>query len=156
MTCTLYRHFDASGALLYVGIAKDALRRTAQHMAKSHWAHQMARVTFEHFDNRKSAEAAERRAILEENPMHNIRRLTSAPPADPTDGWRGLLLRLIKDRGETMRSVSKRAGLSHGYLHGVLIDGKDPTIDKFMAVCAAIPVDAALVLSIMQNLGPRQ
>lgn len=72
MTCTLYRQFDASGALLYVGIADDPRARMRRHAAQSAWASLIARVTLDHFEDREKAEAAERQAIFEEKPLHNI------------------------------------------------------------------------------------
>jgi excinuclease UvrABC nuclease subunit len=69
--CSLYRHFDADGGLLYVGISLRALRRLAEH-AKSQWADQIVSVTVESFPNRAEAAKAERAAILNEAPRFNV------------------------------------------------------------------------------------
>ena len=69
---SLYRHWDADGDLLYVGISLSAVGRLAQHSKASHWANNIASVTIETFGSRKEAETAERRAISGENPRHNI------------------------------------------------------------------------------------
>ena len=66
----LYRHFDADGRLLYVGIARSVTARLAQH-ADSPWDDQIARVEVERFATREEAEAAEREAIRAEKPIHN-------------------------------------------------------------------------------------
>lgn len=71
-TTALYRHWNADGELLYVGISLSALGRLQQHNNASHWANQIARVTIETFDTRDEAAEAERLAIANENPKHNI------------------------------------------------------------------------------------
>lgn len=70
----LYRHFDASGHLLYVGITRDTMRRLCQHEDRSRWMHRVARIEVEWFDDRSSALGAESRAIVDEHPMFNLRR----------------------------------------------------------------------------------
>lgn len=68
----MYRHWDADGRLLYVGISLSAISRLAQHSASSHWSGDIARVTIENFETREAALAAERVAVQSENPLHNI------------------------------------------------------------------------------------
>jgi hypothetical protein len=67
----LYRHYDANGRLLYVGISRLALRRLEQH-SESPWFHSIARVTIKHFDTWKAVRAAETAAIATEWPQHNV------------------------------------------------------------------------------------
>lgn len=71
--CALYRHFDAEGLLLYVGISLRPFTRTKEHTVLSRWADQIANVRIEYFPTRKEAMEAEARAVREENPAHNIR-----------------------------------------------------------------------------------
>lgn len=78
MTCDLYRHFDAEGRLLYVGISASAVQRLAAHKIKAPWASQISKVTVHHFATRPDALYAERRAIREETPLHNIKGATGA------------------------------------------------------------------------------
>ncbi len=70
----LYRHFDSSGTLLYVGISLSAVGRLNQHMDSAHWADQIATMTIETFPTRAEAEEAKQRAIRTEDPLHNVRR----------------------------------------------------------------------------------
>jgi excisionase family DNA binding protein len=72
--CALYRHFDGDGRLLYVGISLNALSRLAQHCDSSHWVKDISTVRMEWFVDRESALLAERKAIAQENPAHNLRR----------------------------------------------------------------------------------
>jgi hypothetical protein len=67
----LYRHFDSDGRLLYVGISLSAIIRLAEHRA-SPWFDDIARVEIERHPTRKAALAAERKAIRDERPLHNI------------------------------------------------------------------------------------
>jgi predicted GIY-YIG superfamily endonuclease len=71
--CNLYRHFDAEGALLYVGVSLNTITRLAQHRASSMWFSKIARVDIETFDSREAALRAERDAIVREKPLHNTR-----------------------------------------------------------------------------------
>lgn len=68
---SLYRHFDASGRLLYVGIAKDPAARTEQHRYHSEWFRFVAGTKTEWLANRGQAEVAEREAITSESPVFN-------------------------------------------------------------------------------------
>ena len=68
---TLYRHWDANGALLYVGIAfVEKERRKAHH--RSCWWPLVAAVTVETYATRTEAVAAEARAIRNESPLYNL------------------------------------------------------------------------------------
>lgn len=66
----LYRHFDGTGRLLYVGVSRSPLRRTGQH-ADAEWATEIHRVEFEFFPTLAEARKAETRAIVAERPAHN-------------------------------------------------------------------------------------
>ncbi len=68
---TLYRHFDRDGRLLYVGISLCSLTRLVDHKSSA-WFGDIATVTFERRNGRKDALRAERAAIRQENPVHNI------------------------------------------------------------------------------------
>lgn len=67
----LYRHFDATGALLYVGISLHPVSRQIQHSHGSDWYHEITDIRFEWFDTREDARAAELVAIEDEKPKHN-------------------------------------------------------------------------------------
>ena len=68
----LYRHFNAEGDLLYVGISLSAINRLGQHADHSHWFKSIANVKIETFQSRDDALKAEREAIISEAPKHNI------------------------------------------------------------------------------------
>jgi|SRR5882724_10156737 len=70
MICQLYRHFDESGILLYVGISLNSIYRLSQHKA-SPWFTLIRRIEIENFPNREDALAEEARAIVLETPRYN-------------------------------------------------------------------------------------
>jgi predicted GIY-YIG superfamily endonuclease len=76
----LYRHFDADGRLLYIGISIGMLNRLKQHHHGSHWSDQIARVEVEYYSCQAEAAGAERDAILSEKPLHNIAHTDPAMP----------------------------------------------------------------------------
>lgn len=76
MNQCLYRHFDKEGTLLYVGVSLRALNRLSQHRDHSAWFSSIVRVEMEHYPSREEACEAERIAIADENPKHNIIRAT--------------------------------------------------------------------------------
>jgi predicted GIY-YIG superfamily endonuclease len=69
---TLYRLFDDDMRLLYVGIAGNPGRRFEQHAIDKPWWGEVAFVRTRHFETRSDALDAERQAIQEENPRHNV------------------------------------------------------------------------------------
>jgi hypothetical protein len=70
----LYRHYNAKGELLYVGISLSAVNRLGQHKDHSHWFESITRVDIQQFGNRKYAMDAETLAIRNEKPKHNIKK----------------------------------------------------------------------------------
>lgn len=69
----LYRFFDASDHLLYVGISLSAAQRASQHRAEKPWWPDVARMDVEHHDvARHEMEQIERDAIIAERPLHNV------------------------------------------------------------------------------------
>jgi hypothetical protein len=67
----LYRHFDAAGNLLYVGISLSPFTRTRQHKQRAPWFIEVSRIEVEWFGTRGDAEQAEWVAIKSEHPLHN-------------------------------------------------------------------------------------
>lgn len=68
---SLYRHFDADGRLLYIGVSLSPTYRLRQHR-QSHWYEAIFRVEIEHHKSRPHALYAEAIAIMREKPLHNL------------------------------------------------------------------------------------
>lgn len=62
------------------------------------------------------------------------------------ESWRDRLGAALERAQLSKRGVSLKAGLGPGYLHSILQEGKDPTLDNLLAVCAAIGVSASWVV----------
>jgi hypothetical protein len=67
----VYRMFDASGNLLYVGVTGNINNRFGSHMDKR-WFPLVTNISLEWFPTRAQAEIAERRAIERELPRLNV------------------------------------------------------------------------------------
>jgi hypothetical protein len=76
----LYRHFDAYGRLLYVGISISTLARLREHRRQSHWYERIARIEITKVATRELARKAELRAIRNEHPLWNIEGTGRRPP----------------------------------------------------------------------------
>ena len=78
----LYRLFDDSGTLLYVGITNDVRQRFAAHATTQPWWGEVADCRTEFFSTRTALDAAERVAIQSESPRYN-KRLRAPRPRGP-------------------------------------------------------------------------
>lgn len=67
----LYRYYNSSGDLLYVGKSLDAVTRLAQHKDRAPWFTQIARIEIEHYESETECSKAERLAIRREHPLYN-------------------------------------------------------------------------------------
>lgn len=67
----LYRFFDATGQLLYVGVSGNTESRWRQHAESKAWWSDVAEKTTEWLDSRPEALDAERIAIRTEKPLYN-------------------------------------------------------------------------------------
>lgn len=79
----LYRHFDATGRLLYVGMSLNAIARLVKHREESHWFNQITRVEIEWHKSREHAAYAEAIAIRDEEPLYNIAKPVPRDPDAP-------------------------------------------------------------------------
>ena len=67
----LYRFYDRTDVLLYVGITMDLPKRFKQHRQAKPWWLAVTRVDVDHFESRRAALAAEKAAIRDESPLYN-------------------------------------------------------------------------------------
>lgn len=67
---SVYRIFNKSDDLLYVGYSGDVIRRLDDWSAAP-WYREIAKVSVTHFDTRENGLLAERIAILNERPKYN-------------------------------------------------------------------------------------
>lgn len=62
------------------------------------------------------------------------------------DTWRERLAKAIEARGVSKRSLSLKAGMGPGYVHSLLSEGKEPTIEKLVRICAELDVPLAAIV----------
>lgn len=82
----LYRMFNHKQQLLYVGITSNPSARFAQHARDKGWFPQIAEIRLEHHETRERLIAAEREAIKNENPRHNIIHSANSKVGGTGDG----------------------------------------------------------------------
>lgn len=81
--CAVYRHYDATDRLLYIGSSITPDARYYKHLADgAEWAELSVRRTDEWYPSEAEARMAESVAIFEEQPPYNKRRPASLP--DPS------------------------------------------------------------------------
>lgn len=85
-TFTLYRFYDTHGALLYVGRTINIPARLTNHRRQKTWWPDVADIRLQQLDTHEALVEAERSAIINEHPMHNVvhNRAHSTSPA-PTN-----------------------------------------------------------------------
>jgi excinuclease UvrABC nuclease subunit len=134
----LYRHYDAQGALLYVGIAIDAGPRLKKHP----WAKAVVRSAIAVFQTREEAAAAEAKAIRAERPKYNVVHL----PKDDRRHQHSMNAKeysaAIKQMGLSQVKAAKWLGIgirtSHGYANGELIP---EYIAKLLRLCVKLKLN---------------
>ena len=80
----LYRFFDRTDVLLYVGISMDLPTRLRNHRREKPWWLEIAYITIEPHESRIAALAAEAVAIETEKPLYNDQHNPTVPVADET------------------------------------------------------------------------
>lgn len=85
-TVSLYRFFDHSNELLYIGITNRIPRRLDEHGDDKPWYLEVARVEVEHHPDRHAALRAEKDAIKTERPRYNIQHNRAAYRTKIQDG----------------------------------------------------------------------
>jgi len=61
-------------------------------------------------------------------------------------GWRKRLSDAVASSDKSKRAISLDSKNGPGYVHSILSEGKEPTIEKLMSVCDAVPVSSMYVI----------
>lgn len=89
----VYRHYDADGVLLYVGMAVQPRSSQMQHARSwggSWWFDRVVRITVEWYRTRGEAYDAKLAAIKTEQPLHNNGRGRPPGPIIPNERFKGM------------------------------------------------------------------
>ena len=126
MTVAIYRHYDADGQLLYVGITNNPKRRLAEHRCRAIWRDEIDRVDVKWVGSREDALAAEAKAIREEIPVFNGGDVRSfVPTGDALRDWMG-------SEGITQTELANEYGIANASM-SQMISGKRRTPLRFAA-----------------------
>jgi hypothetical protein len=117
----LYRHFDADGLLLYVGISINAINRLYQHSNASAWFDEIKTITIEHFDSLDAVVNAERTAIRDEKPKWNSQ---AYEPRQVTNQTGDFDLEWVYDCYLTVEEIYKKHAISQQSVLKMIRDGK--------------------------------
>lgn len=60
--------------------------------------------------------------------------------------WRARLQSALNASGKSAREVSIAAGRGPGYVHSLLKEGKDPTIDNLIAICEVLNISVSQLI----------
>lgn len=118
----LYRLFDETEQLLYLGISADPGKRFAQHRSDKPWWGDIRSMTVQPMPSREAALEAEREAIKDERPLHNVvhnERIASAAE-DVSDSAFEILQKkftltqgLTDEGAEHVAAFHERRGMTH-------------------------------------------
>lgn len=105
----VYRCFDASRRLIYVGCTTNLQNRMAQHTASSWWAPQVAKVTAKVFPNGPVGRQAERVAIRDEVPRWNKASKWVGRANWAREDWHDWFVVLLRDGSRGLSSLDRSA-----------------------------------------------
>lgn len=150
MRTALYRHYDADGRLLYVGIAGSLTRRDKQHRDHSAWFASVARTETEWLSSRDDALAAERRAIATEHPLHN--QANAIRPANPNErqgAFGDALIAHMARTGLSVAAICEASGVSRDVLMKLRTrPGSSTTVENAAAIARAFGKSVEAFMSV--------
>jgi hypothetical protein len=117
MSAAVYRFYDESGLLLYVGVTQLLPKRLQEH-SYSEWHRDIAHIAVEWFDDKSDGLVAEQMAIIEEKPKHNV--LVCDVPPNERDTVIG---RLTADPFLTYTAVAEEYGVSRERIRQIVPQG---------------------------------
>lgn len=138
----LYRLFNIEGRLLYVGITDGPETRWNTHASQKHWWPNVATKTVEWFDTRNDAEAAERRAIYAEAPLHNVMHVGGRSIGQHTAWW-AYVMEVSGNASHT--SIASKVGLSQPSVSQWRTSRPRPTTIRAFAAAYNRPVVEAFI-----------
>lgn len=143
---SLYRLYDKSGVLLYVGVAQSLLTRMNQHRLNARWFRDVVRVDVQHFDHRGDALAAETEAIETEKPKYNV------VDTGRTYAWDGSRLKKARERaGLTQVELAKRLGGSPTTVAKYEQNKAQPSIPALVRLSNLLRVSSDVLLGLVPD-----
>lgn len=131
----LYRHYDAEGRLLYVGVSTDPNRRQLYHQSKADWIGLSVKVDVEWHRTRSAALASEAKAIFEESPVYNLQHADKTGVKYAATGHRIKSMRVAS--GMSQADFAKRLGFNVTQYANWEAGTRRPTVDAAIVLCDA-------------------
>jgi predicted GIY-YIG superfamily endonuclease len=147
----LYRFYDRTGVLLYIGITVDLGERMKAHAKDKLWWSDVDRsaTRIEYLDNRRAALDAEREAIKAEKPLENDQHNewveeSAEPDLGPASHFlRELLIRMLDSEDEAQSAIRDAArDMTEFTAAGIMLEGATP--EAWAALRVAERVSGAL------------
>lgn len=113
----LYRFFDATGRLLYIGITFNLASRFPSHSDDKPWWSQVDTIRVEGYADRSAVLAAEKAAIKAERPLYNVAHQVLPPlarPAAKSSAPRPLARTLAELRAQCHTAASRTRAARYG------------------------------------------
>lgn len=149
----LYRFYDASDVLLYIGITGDVETRWNNH-ARKRWWPEVARKAVEWHEERDAAEVCEKAAIKAEKPLYNIahvpeRRVRREVGPPPAARFHARVLTELASKGRSKLWLHQQSGVARNTIDNWATQPRSPQAASIMAVADAldIPREEAAALS---------
>lgn len=60
--------------------------------------------------------------------------------------WRARLAEAVEKNDKSARAISLAAGLGPGYVHSILKEGKDPTVDNLLAIAKQVNLSLSYLI----------
>jgi hypothetical protein len=130
----LYRHFDAAGRLLYVGVSADPVRRGYEHACRTPWKAQSVKMEAVWLPSREDALQAEAEAIRTEAPIFNVQRPSVGVLSFCEVDTGPTLRQWLKENGVTQVAFAEHIGITQGVLSRFMAGVSQPSIDTAVAI----------------------
>ena len=140
--CAVYRHYDASGNLLYVGLSSCPISRTGQHKRTASWYSEIETISIVWLSSRDDAIKYEAAAIASECPLNNTRWVRSRPSVKGNKSPARVAMikvRVTPEEKEAFEAVAKELGLT---VSEIVRGFMDELVDQHEQAGGAVPARA--------------
>lgn len=79
--------------------------------------------------------------------LNKCKKLLQGYGCSMNDDWFERLLKAIDEHPDSRRAISLRAGLADTYIHQMTTYRKQPSVERFLAICDAIEKDPIEILT---------
>jgi DNA-binding transcriptional regulator YiaG len=132
----VYRHYDAGGRLLYVGMTLKPIQRLEYHRYTSSWVGEIRTIKIQPCANRGEAIAFEREAIRNESPLFNFAVIEAA--RTPLTAFQKVVSARVAD--SSTGEVARQCGVSKSLVSHWMSGKRRPPLEKMSAIAKVLGV----------------